>query len=164
MFRLTKKWNALVQILVIVLVYVGIQAYHKRNSKSGMVPALYGTLLDGRTISPVSLTGRPYLVHFWATWCSICRLEQGSINAIAKDYSIITIATQSGSNEEVAKFASEQNLHFPILVDDSGHWAKIFGVQAYPTSYFVDSKGEIRFVEVGYTTELGLRSRLYLSE
>ena len=154
----------MLQVLIVVVVYVGIQAYHKRNTTSGTAPPLYGTLLDGASISPESLKGQSYLVHFWATWCSICRLEQSSINALAEDYPVIAIASQSGSKEEVAKFVKEQGLSFPVLVDNAGQWAKAFGVLAYPTSFVVDSTGEIRFVEVGYTTELGLRSRLYLSQ
>lgn len=32
-------------------------------------------------------------------------------------------------------------------------------VRAFPTTFFIDRQGEIRHVEVGYTTELGLRVR-----
>jgi len=160
MFKLTKKWNTALQVLIVVVLYFGIQTYHKRSTTSGMAPPLYGSLLDGASIGPESFKGKPYLVHFWAAWCSICRLEQGSINAIADDYPVLTIATQSGSNTEVAAFVKEHGLRFPVLVDNSGQWAKAFGVLAYPTSFFIDSAGEIRFVEVGFTTELGLRARM----
>jgi len=164
--RITRllKWQNLLQILIVVALYIGIQAYHKRNTVSGVAPTIVGTLLDGSTIRPDQFKGRSYLVHFWATWCSVCRLEQGSISGIAEDYPIITIASQSGTNEEVAKFVKDQDLYFPVLVDTAGHWAKAFGVQAYPTSFIVNGEGKIRFVEVGYTTELGLRSRLSLSQ
>ena len=158
------KWQNLLQLLVVVALYLGIQAYHKRNTVSGFAPSLYGTLLDGSAFDPDLYKGRSYMVHFWATWCSVCRLEQGSISGIAEDYPIITIASQSGTNEEVAKFVKDQGLHFPVLVDNNGQWAKSFGVQAYPTSFIVNGEGKIRFVEVGYTTELGLRSRLSFSQ
>jgi len=164
MFKLNRKWNTALQILIVVVVYFGIQAYHKRGTTRGTAPPLYGNLLDGTVVGPESFKGKPYLVHFWAAWCSICRLEQGSINAIAEDYPVLTIASQSGSKSEVAKFVKEHELNFPVLVDNSGQWAKAFGVLAYPTSFFVDSVGEIRFVEVGYTTELGLRARMSLSQ
>ena len=158
------KWRNLLQILLVIAVYLGIQAYHKRSTVSGAVLSLYGTLLDGSTIDPDLYKGQSYMVHFWATWCRVCRLEQGSINGIAVDYFIITIASQSGSHEEVAKFVKDQDLHFPVLVDNNGLWVKAFGVQAYPSSFIVNGEGKIRFVEVGYTTELGLRSRLSLSQ
>ncbi|MGC4117189.1 MAG: hypothetical protein QM765_22035 [Myxococcales bacterium] len=41
--------------------------------------------------------------------------------------------------------------------------ARAWGVNAFPTSFFVGKDGEIRFVETGYTTELGMRLRLALA-
>jgi len=38
-----------------------------------------------------------------------------------------------------------------------------YGVSGVPASFVVDSAGIIRFAEVGYTTEWGLRARLWLN-
>ncbi|NQY94051.1 MAG: protein disulfide oxidoreductase, partial [Campylobacteraceae bacterium] len=35
---------------------------------------------------------KPVLVHFWATWCPICKFESPNVETISKDYEVITIA------------------------------------------------------------------------
>jgi peroxiredoxin len=104
------------------------------------------------------------LVHFWATWCPICRTEQDTINAIARDTpNVITVAMQSGSRDEVEKYLKQQGLSFPVLNDPDGRIAAAWGVHAVPASFIIDPDGQIRFVEIGYTTETGLRLRLWLA-
>ena len=57
----------------------------------------------------------------------------------------------------------DNQLIFPVLLDTSGELATSFGVKGVPASFILDPNGEITFVESGYTTELGLRVRLWLS-
>jgi thiol-disulfide isomerase/thioredoxin len=104
------------------------------------------------------------LVHFWASWCPVCRAEQSSIAAIAQDnQNVITIAMQSGTPEQVAAYMREQGIAFPVLNDPDGHIARAWGVHAVPVSFIIAPDGEIRFVEVGYTTQIGLRLRMWLA-
>jgi thiol-disulfide isomerase/thioredoxin len=106
----------------------------------------------------------PVLVHFWATWCSICRTEQSAIAAIAHDNpNVITLAMQSGSNEEIARYMKEQNIDFPVVNDLHGINSIAWGVHAVPASFIIAPDGRIHFVEVGYTTGIGLRLRLWLA-
>jgi len=152
--------SALIQILVVIAVYAGIQLYQKRNALQGLAPRINGVLLDGDKIDTKSLSGRPYVVHFWATWCSICRIERSSIAAISKDYPVLGIASQSGDADAILNEIKLDEIGYPSLVDDSGMISRQFNVKAFPTTYIVDAKGKIRFVEIGFTTELGLRARL----
>jgi thiol-disulfide isomerase/thioredoxin len=104
------------------------------------------------------------LVHFWATWCSICRAEQGSISAIAQDHpDVITIAMQSGSPAEVDGYLRAQGIEMPVLNDARGEIANTWGVHGVPASFIVAPDGSIRFTEVGFTTGIGLRLRLWLA-
>lgn len=164
MLKNRKYLGIAIQILAVGAVYFGIQAYNKRDSASGPAPPLYGTLLNNSPIESLSLKGQTHVVHFWATWCTICRLEKSTINSIAEDYPVIALASQSGSRQEVYDYVQKQNITFPVLVDESGKFAKLFGVHAFPTTFIVNGDGNIQFVEVGYTTEIGLRSRLQLAK
>ena len=103
------------------------------------------------------------LVHFWATWCPICRAEQGSIDALARDTPVITVAMQSGDRNAVVQHLRKEELNFPVLNDPDGVIAAQWGVRAVPASFIVDGAGQIRYVEVGYTTGIGLRLRLWLA-
>lgn len=158
------RWfNWAIQISMILTAYLAIQWYYTRDMPNGQSPELSGYLLDGRQVSLGHARERPVLVHFWATWCSICRIEQGSINNIAGDYDVIAIASQSGSVSKVREIVAQRNITVPVLVDQYGIFASQFGVKAFPTSFVIDTKGEISYREVGYTTEAGLRTRLWLA-
>ena len=57
----------------------------------------------------------------------------------------------------------DNQLTFPVMLDTSGELAQSFGVKGVPASFILDTNGEITFVESGYSSELGLRVRLWLS-
>ncbi len=158
------KWRGFaVNVLVVVAVVAGIRLWQQRDMASGAAPLLQGVTLAGRHYELPARPAHPVLVHFWATWCPVCRAEQGSIAAIARDASVITVAMQSGASQEVARYLQEQQLDFPVVNDADGRIAAAWGVHAVPASFIIAPDGRIRFVEVGYTTEAGLRLRLWLA-
>jgi peroxiredoxin len=71
------------------------------------------------------------------------------------------VAAHSGETAEVAAHLRAEGLSFPVLVDPAGRHAQTWRLRGVPTSFVIDASGRIRFVEVGYTTELGLRARLW---
>ena len=152
------------EVLLVVALIAGIRAWQQRDIVSGPAPALQGVLLDGKPFVLPARPAQPVLVYFWATWCPVCRAEQGAIEAIAHDNpNVITVAMQSGSRDEVAKHLKEQGLSFPAVNDPDNQISAAWGVHAVPASFIVDTDGQIRFVEVGYTTGVGLRLRLWLA-
>ncbi|HDP89905.1 MAG TPA: protein disulfide oxidoreductase [Thioalkalivibrio sp.] len=153
----------LVELLLILIVYLGVKAWTQRDMPSGPAPALSGWTTTGERVSLADYRGAPMLLHFWAEWCPICRLEQGSIQAIHEDWPVLTVAMQSGSAMEVAAHLGSEGLDWVALVDEHGDLSRQFGVKAVPTTFVIDGQGNIRFRETGYTTEWGLRSRLWLA-
>jgi len=156
-------WRRAAEVALVLVVILGVRAYQQRDIVTGPAPALAGVLLDGKPFTLAPLAGQTQLVHFWATWCPICRLEEDSIEALARDYPTITVAMQSGSDDEVAQYMQKEALSFPVLNDPEGVLAAQWGVRGVPASFIVDTAGRIRFVEVGYTTGIGLRLRLWLA-
>ena len=92
----------------------------------------------------------------------VCRLEQESIESIAGDHPVITVALQSGNAAEVAAHLHARDLRVPVLNDPDGLIAGAWGVRAVPAT-FVVRDGVIRYRERGFTTEAGLRLRLWLA-
>ena len=76
---------------------------------------------------------------------------------------MISVASWSEGEAEVKSYMQENGLTFPVLLDESGQLAQSFGLKGVPASFILSPGGEIKFVESGYTTELGLRFRLWLS-
>jgi alkyl hydroperoxide reductase subunit AhpC len=70
---------------------------------------------------------------------------------------------QSGTAEEVKAYMARQKIKFPVVLDPDGTFARRYGAVAVPASFIIDGKGKVRFVEFGYTTEIGLRLRLWLA-
>lgn len=150
----------LVLLLLVVITSIAVNLYKTRNTVTGPAPALSAESIHGKALSLIN-QNQPVLVHFWATWCPVCSLEHGSIDAIAKDYPVITIAMQSGNEAELIQFMQEKQLSFPVIEDDAGEIANQWNVRGVPASFIISPDGEIRFVEVGYTSEIGLRLRLW---
>ena len=162
----TSKWRSYaINALVIIVVVTGIRLWQQRDMVSGTAPVLKGVTLTQQLYELPAHPDKATLVHFWATWCSICRTEQGAIAAIAHDYpNTITIAMNSGLTNEVVKYMKEQGIAFPTVNDPDGSISEAWGVHAVPASFIIAPDGQIQFVEVGYTTEIGLRLRLWWAE
>lgn len=107
---------------------------------------------------------KPVLVHFWATWCPTCKFEAPNIEKISKDYEVITIAVQSGTNKEIKNYLEEHNLTFKVVNDNDGLYSRKFNIKAFPTTFIYDKEKNLKFTEVGYTTTAGLYSRMALSQ
>lgn len=157
-------WRWVRDLSLLLLVFLAIQWWQTRDALSGPAPAMAGQLLSGETISLDEYRGRAVLVHFWATWCPVCRLEAGAIDAVADHWPVITLATSSGDAEEILAYLAEEQLNFPVLLDERGDVARAWGIRGVPTSFILDGDGLIRSVQVGYSTSLGLRARLWLAE
>lgn len=147
-------------IALLLLVVAAVQWWQSRHLAHDTAPPLVGLLVDGTPFQLDSNSG-PILVHFWAEWCPICRLGQDSIERIAQDHPVMTIAMASGPPAEVREYLEEHGLTMPVLVDEDGRLARGWGVRGVPSTFIVDSAGQIVHASQGYSTEFGLRLRLW---
>ncbi len=154
--------KTLMQFMMVILAVFVVRAWQQQDLTTGMVPSFTSKTLSGATINSKPLPNQAVLIHFWATWCSICALENDNIQALGKDHKVLNIAMQSGTDAELIKYANKHNMRLDnIINDNSGYLAKLFGVHATPSSFFINPKGRIQFVEVGYVTTLGYKMRLW---
>lgn len=162
--RIKKHLPKLLLELAVLLVFVvALEAFLTRDAVSGKAPAFEGVTIGGEPFALASLEGSPAVVHFWATWCPVCNLEQGMIDSLASDYPVITVAMQSGEAQEVLAYLQEQGVDYPVVNDPQGQLSSRYGVTGVPASFVLDDKGEVRFVTRGYTSGPGMRLRLWLA-
>ena len=140
------------------------QWWQTRDIAAGPAPELAGELLTGNPVTIASYQGQPLLVHFWAEWCPVCRAEESTINSLAEGYQVLTVATNSGDADDVRKYMQENELSFPVLIDEDGLIAWQWGIRGVPSSFIIDRQGQIESIAVGYTTGIGLRLRMWMAK
>lgn len=162
---MTKKWNLkaiakeIIVGLVLLFILSNIISYiRKPELHSTQLPIIEAQLIDGSMFRATE--GKPLVIHFWATWCPTCKLEAANIQRVSEKYEVLSIAVQSGSQNDIEVYMKENELSFKVLNDPEGAWAKKFKVEAYPTTFIYDAAGELKFTEVGYTSTAGLLARL----
>ena len=159
--NINKTYRWLIEIALIFIVLFSVRLWMQRDIVSGIAPNIESITLNGSLFNLYKYKKRPVLVHFWATWCPVCKLEQSNIENIAKELPVITIAMQSGDDEKLKMFMKDENLSFNVINDISGKLSQKYNIKGVPVSFIVNSDNKIEFTEVGYTTELGLRMRLW---
>ena len=157
-------WRNLLEVAVMIAVLLAVRAYMQRGTVTGVAPDIEGRRLDGTQVALSAMRGSPVILHFWATWCPVCRREEPSIEALARDHAVLTVATRSGGPDAVRKHLEARHVSFPVIVDPDGKLAARYGVRVLPTTFVIGPDGRIRFTETGYTTEIGLRVRHWLAK
>ncbi|MGD8526811.1 MAG: protein disulfide oxidoreductase [Thioalkalispiraceae bacterium] len=152
-----------IEIILIIAVYFAVKAYVQRDLVTTLPASIEARSMDGETVNLSSLKGKPVLLYFWGSWCPICKLQQDNIKAISRDYTVIGVAIESGTDQELAAYLQEHDLKFINIPDPQSAIAEKFGVGGVPVSFIINPEGEVSFVEKGYTSEYGLRIRLWLS-
>ncbi|MEZ7870590.1 MAG: redoxin domain-containing protein [Brachymonas denitrificans] len=104
--------------------------------------------------------GEPVVLYFWATWCPICKLEQGSVDALVQKYPVLPIAMQSGPAATVATYEQKSGLRWNSAMDPQGDIARTFGVNSTPSFIILAPDGSISSRTVGLTSNWGLQLRL----
>jgi len=159
---LKKKYSRwIIEIVLILIVITAVKLWVQRDVVTGVAPNITAPLLSGETFDLYQSKPRPILVYYWATWCPVCKLQKSNIENISKDHALISIAMQSGHNEEVKEYMREENLSFKVINDEYGALSKKYKIRGVPAAFIVNRENKIEFVEVGYSTELGLRLRLW---
>lgn len=160
-----KKWFfRLFKLALFIIAILAARSWLQWEMASGEAPPLQGNLVQGGTFSIEAPRTQPLVVHFWARWCPVCKLERDIIESLNLDFPVVTVAMQSGTQREVLRYMEKQQMHSPTIVDRDGTLSSNFGVNAVPATFIIDTDNQIRFVERGFTSELGLRARLWLAE
>jgi len=113
--------------------------------------------LAGATVSSEDLAGKVVVINFWGTWCGPCVIEMPEIQAFYEEYKddpgVVFLTIANDTNPDlVHRFMAEHEYSFPVLLDDG--FVQDAGVRAFPTSWFIDAKGQIWFEKRGWSEEL----------
>ena len=163
------RWKShLVTGLLFIAAILGVN-FWRTSGVPPIAPDFSGTLADGTVTSLAQFRaqhpGKPVALHFWADWCPICRTEQHSISRLVRDpdLAVLTIAMQSGDAAHVGAVLEERELAWPAVIDESGAIARSYALPGVPSFVVIDTGGRVRSAQIGYTSEIGMRIRLWLA-
>jgi tetratricopeptide (TPR) repeat protein len=121
------------------------------------VPAFTLVSVGGDTVRSTSLAGHVAIINFWGTWCSPCVMEMPEMQRfwrqVAPDTAVRVVTVSNDADLAALKdWLQRHQYDMPVLVDAG--YAGRAGVQAYPTTWFLDRSGRIAFIKVGWSEEL----------
>jgi peroxiredoxin len=114
------------------------------------VPNFSAPSLDGSgTVTWSDYVGKPTVLAIWAPWCPHCQVElprlSDGVDARGQ-LQMVTIATAIGreAGPSPQQYMSDKGLTFPVAVDDANATLMAgMGVRGFPTTYYVDSQGNV---------------------
>ena len=116
--------------------------------------------------------GKVVYVDFWASWCSSCAESFPFLDMLQEQYQsqgLHIVAINMDENIEDAKdFLAKFSPKFMVVTNKDQQCAINFAVEAMPSSYLIDKKGNIRYAHIGFrageTEELKKKVEQLLSE
>ena len=160
------KRNPLILIVIAAIVaamlFAGIHMARNNRPNGPATGQLMGNLapdfslpaIDGTNLKLSDLRGKAVLLNFWATYCGPCKIEMPWFVELQKEYGpqgfqIVGVAMDDATTEEIAKFAKEMGVNYPILIGQESVGQSYGGVSVLPTTFFVNRDGKLIAREFG---------------
>ena len=108
--------------------------------------------LHGGSVSLENLKGKHTLLHFWSTWCKMCKHELITLQNLEratnkKDFQIISVAIDS-SMQDILELTENYHLTLKILLDSNDKAKEFYKVTDVPMSMLLNKEGKpVRFKE-----------------
>ena len=160
-----KKSAEYVGLFVVALMASSVVGLFRAPKNSFALSSLNDRVtLKGKKVSNLLKDKKPVVVHFWGSWCPICRQELSTVEDLSKneDITLITVAVNSGTNKQLREWMKSRGVDFRVINDMSGILASKAGVNVFPSTLYYGSDGKLKFADSGYTSYAGFLARLEL--
>ena len=142
-----------VAVIAAVMLYYGFHAARRTEAnaivmKASPAPDFTLESLDGKSVRLSDLRGKAVLLNFWATWCGPCKIETPWLVELQNQYGsqglqVIGVAMDDSGKDEIAKFAKDMGVNYPVLLGKEAVGDAYGGVPALPESFFIGRDGKI---------------------
>ncbi len=160
----TKKIKHYAKEILFFILFIGlfsnvISLYKAQTLNKEKLTLTTHRLVDASTYTVPH--DKPLILHFWGTWCPVCKAEADNIERLSHYYNVITVAVNSGTDYEIQNYLKKRGLTFKVINDKDSSLAKHFNVHIFPTTFIYDKDKKLVFSEVGYTSSFGLWIRMF---
>lgn len=117
----------------------------KASENKTMAPDFELKDMEGNTVKLSDFLGKKVMINFWATWCKYCVEEMPDLMKLQeahKDDLVVLFVNVGESKDTVQKFIDKEKLTGTVLLDENKDVASLYGVDAYPTTFAINEKGE----------------------
>ncbi len=136
------------------------------------------TNLKGEAFDAEILLNKPVIINVWADWCGPCRMEMPVLTKLAEEYKdqIVFLGLlaegakfdEEGLKKDPEKIESglnaqeELNIGFETLIPDELLFSAMYQtqLQAFPTTWFINEKGQIAGITQGAMSEEQWREQI----
>jgi peroxiredoxin len=127
--------------------------YFLDKGQSNKAPDFKLKSTDGKDVRLSDYKGKIIVIDFWATWCAPCRKGIPDLIDIQKKYKekvvVIGISLDTQTQSDVIPFIKKFGINYPIAYGNAEVVQAYGNIQAIPTSFIVDQKGNIVDTHVG---------------
>ncbi|MGB9407068.1 MAG: TlpA disulfide reductase family protein [Terracidiphilus sp.] len=124
--------------------------------------------LSGNKVSLTGFKGKALAINFWATWCAPCKVETPWLIALRNQYAsqgfeVLGISMDdldrsdpqklSDEKKEIARFVQQMQMPYPALIDGDSISQPYGGLDALPSTFYVDRNGIVVAAQLGLTSK-----------
>jgi cytochrome c biogenesis protein CcmG/thiol:disulfide interchange protein DsbE len=117
---------------------------------------------QAKVFSPNEMTGKVWLLNFWASWCGGCKEEHPVLLHLAKSGEVpIYGVDYKDTRDEALTWLRQHGNPYPLTaVDEAGRVGINYGVYGVPETYVIDKAGVIRYKQIGPLREDTLQAKI----
>ena len=107
---------------------------------------------DGNEVKFSDYVGKPIVLNFWAHWCGPCQMEMPEFNAAYERLGgevTFLMVHEGAAVEDGKEKVTEGGYTFPVVFDVDSSAGNLYGITAFPTTFFIDKEGNLQAYYMG---------------